>query len=206
MPPSMNSPIYLEWAARQPALKAPLSMPRDPRLALLASGLLVMATAVGWHELEPLISFRPAPAVVLSAGIATQERIPGTQGPAVNRLGAGTRDPLAEVDFRYEVDGRRYFGSQVSRVEPPAAGASTLAAYRPGTALTVWFNPWRPTEAVLSRTPHGPMLGTVAGLALIAILVLLATTGPTRAMRGVRLPKPPQPASPARSAPHRPAR
>ena len=206
MPPSMSSPIILEWAARQPALKAPLSMPRDPRLALLAAVLLVMATAVGWHELEPLVSFRPAPAVVLSAGIATQERIPGTRGPVVNLLGAGTGDPLAEVDFRYEVDGQRYFGSQVSRVEPPAAGATTLAAYVPGAALTVWFNPWRPCEAVLSRTPHSAMLGTVAGLALIAVLLLLATTGPTRAMRGAPLPKPPQPASPARSAPHRPAR
>ena len=75
---------------------------------------------------------------------------------------------MAEVDFRYQVNGQSYLGTQYRRTSLVSRwSAETLASrFVPGTRLQVWYNPSNPADAVLSRSPH-PVMFVVFGLSVI---------------------------------------
>lgn len=152
----MSSPIYQEWAACQPPRSTPAPRPPHPLLSVLATALLLAVTVRGWHEVEPFLAYRPMAALVVA--------------------GEG-----AETHFSYEVDGQTYVGSQLPPASAPSdQGSSSRLAppYSPGTTVAAWFNPWHPSEAVLSRSPDSRLLSWMLALAVIAGLMLLVARPP----------------------------
>ena len=148
----MSSPIYHEWAACQPARRTPAPRPAHPLLSVLATALLLAVSVRGWHEVEPLVAYRTTTAVVLAA------------------KGSSTH-------FSYEVDGKAYVGSQPPPA-PAGPGQQTAERFAPGTTVTAWFNPWHPSEAVLSRSPDSRLLSWMLALAMLAGLMLLVARPP----------------------------
>jgi hypothetical protein len=117
-------------------------------IALLALGALFVL----WHELEPLLTFRPVDAVVASVGVrrlATYSRFSGR----------GHYEP--EILYRYQVAGQTYMGRHYRRSLLSASlgvARQHASAFVAGGTVRAWYNPLRPSEAVLSRAPNTQLL------------------------------------------------
>ncbi len=81
------------------------------------------------------------------------------------------------VRFRYEVGGREHVGSRYAsgrethRFENVATRRRLLDTYPPGKAVTVFVNPEKPGEAVLTR--DASVAGEIFGIAFTSIFVLI---------------------------------
>jgi hypothetical protein len=175
----VNSPIYLEWAAGQPPHETVPPGHGRPWPALLGIVLLLIAATAAWREVEPQLTFRPAPAIVISTVPAGSEGDRTSEprhsgGAAASRAGI-----VPEVNYRYRVDGREYFGSAWRRAGPPASSAQAgrfVAALAPGDPVTAWYNPWLREDAVLQRAPDRAWLAILALVAALGGVLLLLSS------------------------------
>jgi len=96
------------------------------------------------------------------------------------------------VRYMYEVDGTSFEGRQItigSGVEFNSHQKATeyLAKYPVETAVSVYYNPEKPSEAVLQQVAQKTSVGLVIGIVLVVItlcLVCLMTTGILRLVTG----------------------
>ena len=124
-----------------------LSGPGLPRVA--TSALLLLAGFLLWRELEPNLRFLPTDGVVLGSEVSTVTTY-------VSRV---RTDYVPEVDYRYQVKGQSYFGTQYRRTTLLSRLSAETIASRlvRGTRVQVWYNPSNPADAVLSRSPNPVM-------------------------------------------------
>lgn len=102
----------------------------------------------------------------------------------VNRDSDGRtdRDYTPRVEYQYQVDGRTFTGQQLSFGFQRVYGTDTeawraLEAYPIGGSVSVYYNPEKPSEAVLDRELGGGALGPIVGyggIGLGVIFLLLA--------------------------------
>jgi len=115
-----------------------------------------------FHELEPLLYFRPVVAVVEGSGVAPIRFF--------TRYRMETRYQ-SDIFYRYTVAGTPYMGSRYRRTE---SGSSLGTAYQralglvKGMQVRAWYNPLRPEEAVLSLAPCSQLFG--GALFMLALL------------------------------------
>jgi len=106
-----------------------------------------------FHELEPLLYFRPVDATVEGSGVAPLRFF--------SKYRMETRYQ-SDIFYSYTVSGTPYMGSRYRRTE---LGSSVLTAYQRTHGMTkymplrAWYNPFRPEEAVISRAPDARLFG-----------------------------------------------
>ena len=106
-----------------------------------------------FHELEPLLYFRPVDATVEGSGVAPLRFF--TQHRMQTRY-------QSDIFYSYTVAGTSYMGSRDRRTE---TGSSLLYAAGRTQGLVkdmpvrAWYNPFRPEEAVLCRAPNPEFFG-----------------------------------------------
>jgi len=77
------------------------------------------------------------------------------------------QDRVASVRYKYQVAAHSYQGTRIS-YELYGDARRGIYGYEDGQAVTVWYNPTNPSEAVLERGPEHPDWGTVTmGAALL---------------------------------------
>lgn len=146
---------------------------------LIVVALLALATAVKWLEVRRAAAWKTTPGRITRSRPVTR-RVRGVESHdrALHGQDLETRN-FAEIAYEYHVGRKRLTGKRVSIGEDRGNWqvAETLARYPEGAAVLVYYNPARPSEAVLERdAPEGVFrtLGTliavlVAGLAAAAI-------------------------------------
>lgn len=117
-------------------------------------------------------------------GLASEaEKWPSTQGRIISsevvpHPSVGRSD-MAAVVYTYEVDGRVYRSRQISRARRFGTPYETVAKYRPGKEVTVWYDPADPASAALEPGVwSGFLLGVGCGLLGLAALVILGLVAP----------------------------
>jgi hypothetical protein len=139
----------------------------------LMIGLLVLATAVKFYEVHKATNWRSVPGKVLaSKSVARRVRTAESHARA-EQGGDLTLRNFAEVRYEYRVDGKRYTGDRVSLGEDLGnfQVAETLARYPVGATVTVYYDPAKPTQAVLERDAPPGVFRTLG--IFIAVLVAL---------------------------------
>jgi Protein of unknown function (DUF3592) len=145
-------------------------------------GLLAVATIVKYVQVRRARPWGSVPGRIVSAKAVSK---------MVRRLGADRGDSsedtearnFAEVVYEYKVGGKKLKGSRVSCGEDLGniEVAETLARYKPGAEVTVFYNPVNPDEAVLERDPPQGAFKFMAWLLVaIAAFAILASVGFTR--------------------------
>jgi len=149
---------------------------RDPATLIVLAVLTIPGLLFIWHEVEPSVTFRPVQAVVVGADLA-HVRLQG-------RYGSSTYSS-PEVFYRYTVAGVPYMGRKYQRTDlsiTDLTAEETVREFSSGGAVQAWYNPLRPDEAVLTRTPNIPLLAftVLLLLAVWARMYTLRVTGPPR--------------------------
>ncbi len=136
-----------EWAG-EPAPPAPRSILKDPGSLILVGTFLLATLVVLGHELEPALTFRPVDAVVVGADVARMKTYSGR--------GRSYTHYQSEVFYRYEVHGVRYMGNLYMRTHLTTFVDATneIQALPADGKVRAWYNPLKPSEAVLSRAPN----------------------------------------------------
>jgi hypothetical protein len=83
------------------------------------------------------------------------------------------------IVYEYEVEGRRHQSHRLTfaRESPNRAIAATLARYPVGAEVTVYYDPTRPSEAVLERAAGGFAVGVGSTWAVVAGIVAASIFG-----------------------------
>jgi hypothetical protein len=177
-----NQPMNLDAIRPEPEPAAPATEPqgrratRDPATLLLLAALTIPGLLFIWHEVEPSLTFRPVPAVVVGADLA-HVRLRG-------RYGSSTYSS-PEVFYRYVVAGVPYMGRKYQRTDlslTDLPAEETVREFSGKRDVQAWYNPLHPDEAVLTRTPNVPLLACTLFLllAIWARAYTLRVTGPPR--------------------------
>jgi hypothetical protein len=135
---------------------------RDPATLIVLALVTIPGLFFIWHEVEPSVTFRPVRAVVVGADLA-HVRLQG-------RYGSSTYSS-PEVFYRYVVAGVPYMGRKYRRTDldlTDMTAEETVREFSGGGVVQAWYNPHRPDEAVLTRTPNIPLF-VFTTLMLVAI-------------------------------------
>ncbi len=141
----------------------------DMPLGFLVGGLLVGGGLVA-QSVHALVRWRTARRWPSTAGVVLESSVHGASDGYLNTVAASVR-------YSYRVNGQEY---ESNRVHYAGFGAQTEAlttrdAYPPGMPVTVFFDPARPSRAVLEHDPPlFPYLLLPMGLAILAFVVLQA--------------------------------
>ena len=149
----------------------PPRLVEDTGVRILFGVFVFAALCLLWHEMEPTLTFRPVDAEVVGSSVARVQL-------SVRRHPHSYYQP--EIFYRYEVAGVPRMGSRYSRTSlfRGAAGAQMVAnSIAPGSKVRAWYNPLRPDEAVLSRTPNATLLLFTWGGLMFLFLFSLRRTG-----------------------------
>ena len=138
----------------------------DPGARIILWVITLPVLFLCWHELEPMVTFRPVDAVV--AGGATSK---------VLLIGRRTvhYHYTPWIFYRYEVDGTAYMGKQNRRTDlfgSRSVAGQTATSIPKGTKVRAWYNPLQPDEAVLSREPN--LMFLLPGILGCAVMWLVA--------------------------------
>ena len=120
----------------------------DPGARIVLWVITLPALFLSWRELEPMLTFRPADAVVV--------------GGATSRVLLSGRHSshyyyTPWIFYRYEVGGTPHMGKQDRRTDlfsSPSRALQVALSIPKGTRVRAWYNPLQPDEAVLSREPN----------------------------------------------------
>lgn len=135
--------------------------------------LFAIGIAMAWSDLEPMLFWKPADAVVMQSDVE-RVRVSRSVTGRANRF----RTSLMwrpRIQYRWMAGGRGYTGDQYALRSPlfrRRAGALDIAhRFSGGQAVTAWVDPRDPSQAVLDRAP-----GFVPFLFLAVVSVLAALT------------------------------
>lgn len=148
----------------------------DDRLVALIGGMgmfTALLTLVMELQVRATLKWPYAPGRIVSAGVQKYR-----EG------GVGARGPMyrSKVVYKYQVAGNNYKSDQVSLGmvtswnSAMAAGKAT-SKYKAGDAIQVYYNPDKPSEAVLERNFKGRYIlwALAAGLLALALKVALGS-------------------------------
>ena len=158
------------------------------------AGLLTLATAVKYVQVRRARSWLQVRGKIISAKSVSRP---------VRRIGSDIQEKgqdtelrnFADVAYDFEVQGKKRRGTRISIGEDLGNGdvAGQLKLYRPGTAVTVFYNPNDPNEAVLERDmPEGAfqfMGWLIAGWVACGLLAITGVEWIGRIVQG-QLPNP----------------
>ena len=139
---------FAEWL--RPKLSNPANTPFVVAFSLFALFILMMARAMRQQTMEAK-SWKETSGRIMSADFDTFEKL--TMVDNVSRK-VTTNQP--NIVYGYEVDGHAYqsnriaFGGKTQSTSKRLVGGS-LARYKVGDAVTVYYDPANPSEAVLER-------------------------------------------------------
>ncbi|WP_439575638.1 DUF3592 domain-containing protein [Phreatobacter sp.] len=161
--------------------------------ACAAAALLTLAIAVKWWEVRTVSRWRPAKGRIVSSRVVQREVSSG--GSSGN--GRLELRNFPAITFEYRVGNRTYRSDRYSVRENlgNVDVAETLARFRNGARVTVYYDPDDPSQAVIERDmPEGAF----QALSLLAALIVVGTAalafGTTDIVRWLRprLPEPGQ--------------
>ncbi|MGD8428961.1 MAG: DUF3592 domain-containing protein [Ectothiorhodospiraceae bacterium] len=139
---------------------------------ILALGGLLLAVS-GYRAMRVLRASRQWPSVtgeIVHAQVRKRITGPGTAEPS-------THPYRAVVVYRYEVDGHTHESDVIELGgrfrQTPRMAVRQVAAYRPGSTVTVYYDPDNPETACLRRSGGGALSRLVGGVIMIAVAVVL---------------------------------
>jgi len=144
----------------------------------LMIGLLIFGTAYKYWEVRQANRWQRTPGKVLSAkSVARRVRTAETTSGAVAGADLQLRN-FAEVTYEYRVGTRRFTGHRISLGEDPGdfQVAETLQRYPAGSQVTVYYNPDKPSQAVLEAGAPEGVWRTMIIFILVLIVLLVGTT------------------------------
>ena len=139
----------------------------DPGARIVLWVITLPALFLHWREMEPSVTFRPVPAVVVGSAMSH-----------VYLRGRSTGHTYYTpwIFYRYEVGGTVYMGKQDRRTDlfrSPSTALHAAMAIPKGTTVRAWYNPVHPDEAVLNREPNFVfLLPWTLGLVVMWIVAL----------------------------------
>ncbi len=142
---------------------------------LLLLPLLLLPVLALWYAGRPVLDehswldrYRPISAVVLQTGIEPRAARDALRGPAY----------VPRVVYRYTVGGRTYEAKRVTPLDVSGTerwARKHIASYKPGEAITIWYDPQGPERAFLERPTTGHLSATFfLPVPLLAVALLLA--------------------------------
>jgi hypothetical protein len=145
------------------------------RVFKTALGLFLVMMGVGgtlylwgsWKKAEETRKWPSAEAVISSSQVLTDRATPHSP-PRY----------MAEVHYRYQLNGQSYTGRRIKRVDGPSSqkgtAEATVAKYKPGETVTCHVNPAQPEVAILEPESRAalysiwfPLLFVVGGAGMI---------------------------------------
>jgi hypothetical protein len=149
--------------------------------ACVVAAVLAMAIVVKWWEVRRASRWLPTPGRIVSSRVVQREVSAGEGRTEIRNFPA--------ITFTYKVGNRTYRSDRYSVRENLGNTdvSETLARFRKGAAVTVFYNPDDPGEAVIERDlPEGAFqaLSLVAVLIVVgAVALVLGTTDIVRWLR-----------------------
>lgn len=151
--------------------------------------LLIFGTAYKYWEVRKASNWLRTQGKVLSArSVARRVRTAETRQGAAAGADLQLRN-FAEVRYEYRVNGKRFTGNRVSLGEDLGdfRVAETLARYPEGTNVVVYYDPARPSEAVLEHdAPEGVWRTMVLFILVLIVLFVGGTLGFDRAVEALQ--------------------
>jgi hypothetical protein len=150
-------------------------------IACAFAGLISFATYVKWREIQAAKSWLPTPGTITSS--RSEMRTVASMGSGSQTKGKTETRNFPAISFTYQVKGRKFTGTRYSLRENLGnfAVAETLAQYPKGAAVTVFYDPANPAQAVIERTMlEGAfkfMICLSAGLVLGALILIITVGG-----------------------------
>ena len=147
-------------------------MPLIPAVILAVVG--VVLTLFGWwkrRKLQASLSWPQVMGTIIGGGIDQSRSERDDDGVC-----SVTYTP--KVQYRYVVEGVTLVGARISHVESSyqdhRKAEAELAPYPVDSPVVVYFNPQKPSEAVLVRKAPGAIIFLCAGVIILAVDVVLA--------------------------------
>lgn len=150
-------------------------------LAGCVAGLILGAVAAG---------------IVLIAGFYRDQARRSRRWPSTLGTITASAPPLApdavypEVTYSYEVAGHTYTSGRIAfgspSPNPAGTGDPATSRYGPGRAVTVYYDPANPADAVLERRDASPLLWIIAAIVFVlaAVFPILFVLAGLAAMNG----------------------
>jgi hypothetical protein len=155
-------------------------------IACAFSGLIATATFVKWWQVKVASHWLPIPGKIVSARVVARS-VESLSNDSQTQGASEVRN-FPEIEFEYEVGGRKYRGSRYSvqenlgNFEIP----ETMARFPKGAKVTVFYDPKDPNKAVIERTmPDGAfkfMIYLSAGLLIGSVALILIVSDGLRAL------------------------
>jgi hypothetical protein len=145
-------------------------------------GLLAFGTIVKWIEVRRAAHWQTAPGRITRSRVVTR-KVKGAESHsrAAHGNDMETRN-FADIAYEFRIGNRRLTGKRVSTGEDLGNWRveETLAQYPKDAAVTVYYNPKKPTEAVLERDAPEGVFRTMAIFIAVLTLFLVAAAFGTR--------------------------
>jgi hypothetical protein len=160
----------LDYHASFSVFLAEDEMPVLPAVILAVVG--VTLTLFGWwkrRKLQASMSWAQTTGTIVGAGIE-KSRNAGDDGSPYSYT--------PKVQYRYVAEGVEFVGGRIAHVElsyqDHRKAEAELAPYPVNSPAEVYFNPQKPSEAVLVRKAPGAIIFLCAGVIILAVDVVLA--------------------------------
>ena len=171
-------PVPVRSFAEAPRLLSPASRrPWSWPARILVGALGCLIALLVWREFEPLLLFRPVDGVVVYAEVSRS---------TVRRRAGSTSMRTRftpSITYSYEVNGETFTSAQYAHTAMAGSYSRAMRQARRfvrGTRVQVWYSPYQPADAVLSRAPNVVLLAILGVLCFMVWLfgmAALATSG-----------------------------
>jgi hypothetical protein len=145
-------------------------MPVAPAVILAVVG--VVLTLFGWwkrRKLHASMSWPQVPGTIIGAGIEVSRNVRDDDG-------GYSASYTPKVQYRYVAEGVTIVGSRIAHVErgydSHLNAEAELALYPVDSPVVVYFNPQKPSEAVLVRKAPGAIIFLCAGIIILVVDVV----------------------------------
>ena len=146
-------------------------MPLIPAVILAVVG--VVLTLFGWwkrRKLQASLSWPQVAGTIIGGGIEKSRQRDDDGGYSASYT--------PKVQYRYLAEGVTIIGSSIAHVErrydSHRKAEAELALYPVDSPVVVYFNPQKPSEAVLVRKAPGAIIFLCAGIIILAVDVVAA--------------------------------
>ena len=146
-------------------------MPLIPAVILAVVG--VVLTLFGWwkrRKLQASLSWPQVAGTIIGGGIEKSRQRDDDGGYSASYT--------PKVQYRYVAEGVAIIGTRIAHVERSynshRQAEAELALYPVDSPVVVYFNPQKPSEAVLVRKAPGAIIFLCAGVIILAVDVVLA--------------------------------
>jgi hypothetical protein len=151
-------------------------------LVILAGGLLgLVPLGLEWSSADSSSGWPSAKGVVTSSSLSSTKH-----------LGAGSSENwTVHVTYSFKVGGKSRIGSAIHKggfpsYDSKAEARAVLSRYGDGTAVTVFYDPADPSDAVLEPGVSAATSSLAVGALLVGLVVALGVTVVSQSVRRIR--------------------